>query len=173
MEMLTGQETYTHLNPEDRELFTTEWRQALALAARDFDLEALMLMVCRWWVGSGGDAARARSTKTDYYRMSAGQRLAGLSGPVIDCTPQAVREALTDEHAWEFEAQWEAVCRGEALDAHDWNPLSQLLAAWYRLTQTTERDRERDATLTARVQAAIEEGRLGDLYASGVLVEGE
>ncbi|GLZ78064.1 hypothetical protein Afil01_28710 [Actinorhabdospora filicis] len=173
MEMLTGQETYTLLNAGDRELFDTEWRQALALAAKDFDLEALMLMVCRWWITAGGDPARAESTRTDYARMSAPQRLTGLSGPVIACTPKAVREALTDEQAWEFEASWEATCRGETLDTHDWNPLNQLTAAWYRWTQTTPEDLAREQELTTTVENAIAEGRLGDLYAQGVLIDGK
>ncbi|WP_285663354.1 DUF6247 family protein [Actinorhabdospora filicis] len=169
-EILTGAETYQRLDATGREAFDGEWAQVLHVAAVDLDLEPLVLMVCRWWIAAGGGGTRAQATRAEFDLMRLPRAVNGLSGaPPCGRTATEIAGVLPDEQRWEFEAAWGAECR-DAVGARDWNGLWSLTSAWYHTLLATEDDLARDEAFIERVDTAIADGRLDDLYVDGTLV---
>ncbi|GLZ78067.1 hypothetical protein Afil01_28740 [Actinorhabdospora filicis] len=168
MDMLYGPETFERLEWEQRPVFDGEWQAALDVAARDLDLSPLVLLVCRWWCATGGDAARAGRTRTEFARWSQRRKLQGnaVSGPAVcECSGPAIYDVLTVDERAALLASWESAI-GEAGVRRDWGGLWGVIRAAYVQTQTTDADRAVLATEMARVEEAA---RTGDYEAAGLV----
>ncbi|MEV0648166.1 hypothetical protein AB0I28_23165 [Phytomonospora sp. NPDC050363] len=137
LDLLTGPETYERLVDDAREAFDAEWDAALAAAERDFDAEALVLLVCRWWLVSGGDPLRADFTRAEWSRMceAAGTREGSLA-PRCPRTAAGLLDVLDLDERVELAEAWVAACRA-AVAPRDWHGLWEVVTEAYDAAHVT------------------------------------
>lgn len=150
LDLLTGPETYERLSLDARRRFDTEWESALAAAEKDFDGEALVLLVCRWWLVAGGDPARAAYTRSEWMEMCAPVAVRG--GSLAPRCPRTAAAGLFDvlaaDERVELAEAWARACR-EAVVVRDWHGLWGVVAEAYDDAHRTDAN-----NVALRVQAA-------------------
>lgn len=160
---IDGPETYERLPWPDRPRFDAAWQAALTRAARDHDLEPLVLLVCRWWEASGGDPAAAEATRgwlADFARTG---KVRGCAGPVVcACRGPEIWAALPAAERVRFTAAWDREI-AEAAVSRSWSTLWSITFGAYIETQTTDEERARVAADLAHIQRLLDAGRLDEL----------
>lgn len=165
MENLTGAETYARLTPWQRDQFDAEWRELLYIAERDFDVEPLVRMVCRWWLTSGGDTETARATLLDFQERSSRRSVTAVGvsgGSTVPLRGPDVFSALGEPERVRMEEAWQAAIL-DAGESRDFGRLAGVVLTWWVELRTTEEDRAMLAGEVRCVEAAVAAGDFSGL----------
>lgn len=169
LDVLTGAETYERLSFEDRRAFDGEWELALTAAERDFDLEPVVLLVCRWWLASGGEPGRAAYTRESWIedRQSTWTGRGSIP-PRCERTAPALVDVLDTDARVGFANEWVRACR-EAIVLRDVNAVSTVFSIAYEKAHYTNVDLARIHAETEKIRWAVESG----LFEEAGLIPGE